>query len=117
MIGPKDQNNLMLSFVYDGRILHHKIILMNYFKRYSYCLENGGINFPSVTTLIKYHSSKMTLPLPCILKEKKEKHGVVDLVKHSTPSAVLPAFLSPRFIRKETKKVWRKGPDEVTPSK
>ena len=75
------QKNLMLSFVYDGRIRHHKIILMKYFNRYSYCLENGGINFPSVNTLIKYHASKMTLPLPCVLIERKEKHRVAALVR------------------------------------
>ena len=62
--------NLMLSFVYEGRILHHKIILMlNFYKQFCYSLENGGISFPSVASLIKYHASKKVLPLPCILKQ------------------------------------------------
>ena len=102
MIAPKDQNNLILSYVYDGRILHHKIILMKYFKRYSYCLENGGINFPSVETLIKYHASKMALPLPCILKENKECGASVDLAKKSSKSAILSLF-SPSHLTVRSK--------------
>ena len=62
------RNNLILSFVYDGRIHHHKIILMKYFYRYSFCLQNGGINFHSVASLIKYHTHNLASPLPCILK-------------------------------------------------
>ena len=68
----EEQNitNLMLSFVYEGRILHHKIILMlNLYKQFCYSLENGGISFPSVASLIKYHASKKVVPLPCILKQ------------------------------------------------
>ena len=62
--------NLMLSFVYEGRILHHKIFLMlNFYKKFCYSLENGGISFPSIASLIKYHASKNVLPLPCILKQ------------------------------------------------
>ena len=64
------RNNLILSFVYDGRIHHHKINLMKYFYRYSFCLQNGGINFHSVASLIKYHTHNLTLPLPCILKDE-----------------------------------------------
>ena len=106
------QNNLMLSFVYNGRIHHHKIILMTYFNRYSYCLENGGINFPSVATLIKCHDSKMTLPLPCILKGKKEKRGVVDLVLKSSTFGILPfGTASPRLVRSRALRVRSKGPE------
>ena len=68
----EEQNitNLMLSFVYEERILHHKIFLMlNFYKKFCYSLENGGISFPSVASLIKYHASKKVLPLPCILKQ------------------------------------------------
>ena len=67
-VGERSQNNLMLSFVYDGRIHHHKITIMKYFYRYSFSLQNGGINFHSVASLIKYHTHNLTLPLPCILK-------------------------------------------------
>ena len=102
------QKNLMLSFVYGGKIHHHKIILMQYFSRYSYCLENGGINFPSVAMLIKYHASKMTLPLPCILKEKREKHDVANLIKKSRSIAILPVFSgSPRLSRSGSFRVHR----------
>ena len=66
----RGRNNLILSFVYDGIIHHHKIILMKYFYRYSFCLQNGGINFHSVASLIKYHTHHLTLPLPCILKDE-----------------------------------------------
>ena len=68
----EEQNitNLMLSFVYEGRILHHKIFLMlNFYKQVCYSLENGGISFPSIASLIKYHASKNVVPLPCILKQ------------------------------------------------
>ena len=69
-----------MDHLFKGTIHHHKIILLEYFKQYSYCLENGGINFPSVATLIKYHASKKTLPLPCILKNE------FKCVKHLEPS-------------------------------
>ena len=35
----RSQNNPMLSFVYDGRIDHHKKTIRNYFYRYSFCLQ------------------------------------------------------------------------------
>ena len=66
----RGRNNLILSLVYNGKIHHHKIILMKYFYRYSFCLQNGGINFHSVASLIKYHTHHLTLPLPCILKDE-----------------------------------------------
>ena len=62
--------DVMLSLVYDGKILHEKIKMMKYFNRYSFCLENGGIIFPSISALIKYHNLNVALPLPCLLKEK-----------------------------------------------
>ena len=118
------QKNLMLSFVYDGRIHHHKIILMKYFNRYSYCLENGGINFPSVNTLIKYHASKMTLPLPCILIERKEKRRVAALVMNTSEHAMVPVVLesprlvreSPRLVRSRSFRVRSKRPEDASSS-
>ena len=62
--------DVMLSLVYDGKILHEKIKMMKYFNGYSFCLENGGIIFPSISALIKYHNLNVALPLPCLLKEK-----------------------------------------------
>ena len=109
------QNNLMLSFVYNGRIHHHKIILMKYFNRYSYCLENGGINFPSISMMIKYHMSKMALPLPCVLKRKKEKCGVKDLVLKSSTFAMLPTGVfspSPRLVRSRGRRVRSRDSEE-----
>ena len=89
----EEQNNLMLSFVYRGKIHHHKIILMWYFfKRYSYCLENGGISFPSVATLIEYHARKKTLPLPCILKNE---------FKHVKPKLTWSDYVEPEVVSKD----------------
>ena len=61
--------DVILSFVYDGKLLHEKIKMMKYFNRYSFCLENGGIIFHSISALIKYHSLNLALPLPCLLKD------------------------------------------------
>ena len=62
--------DVILSLVYDGKILHEKIKMMKYFNRYSFCLENGAIIFHSISALIKYHNLYVALPLPCLLKEK-----------------------------------------------
>ena len=62
--------DVILSLVYDGKILHEKIKMMKYFNRYSFCLENGAIIFHSISALIKYHNLNVALPLPCLLKEK-----------------------------------------------
>ena len=111
------QKNLMLSFVYEGRIHHHKIILMKYFNQYSYCLENGGINFPSVNTLIKYHASKMTLPIPCVLIERKEKRRVAALAMNTSKPAMVPLVLeSPRLVRSRSFRVRSKGPEDASSS-
>ena len=102
------QKNMVLSLVFDGKIHHHKIILMDYFKRYSYCLEKGGINFASISMLIKYHMSKMTLPLPCVLKRNKKQCGVKDLALKSSTVAMLPSGVfsaSPRLVRSSGQRV------------
>ena len=62
--------HVILSLVYEGKIFHEKIKMMKYFNGYSFCLENGGIIFPSISALIKYHNLNVALPLPCLLKEK-----------------------------------------------
>ena len=102
------QKNMVLSLVFDRKIHHHKIILMDYFKRYSYCLERGGINFASISMLIKYHMSKMTLPLPCVLKRNKEQCGVKELALKSSTVAILPSGMfsaSPRLVRSSAQRV------------
>ena len=102
------QKNMVLSLVFDRKIHHHKIILMDYFKRYSYCLERGGINFASISMLIKYHMGKMTLPLPCVLKRNKEQCGVKELALKSSTVAILPSGMfsaSPRLVRSSAQRV------------
>ena len=61
--------DVILSLVYDGKLLNEKIKMMKYFKRYSFCLESGAIIFNSISALIKYHSLNLALPLPCLLKD------------------------------------------------
>ena len=103
------QKNLVLSLVFDGKIHHHKIILMDYFKRYSYCLEKGGINFASISMLIKYHMSKMTLPLPCVLKRNKEQCGVKEL---GLKSSTVVFSASPRLVRSSAQRVRNRDLEE-----
>ena len=109
------QKNMVLSLVFDRKIHHHKIILMDYFKRYSYCLEKGGINFASISMLIKYHMSKMTLPLPCVLKRNKEQCGVKELALKSSTVAILPSGMfsaSPRLVRSSAQRVRNRDSEE-----
>ena len=109
------QKNMVLSLVFDRQIHHHKIILMDYFKRYSYCLEKGGINFASISMLIKYHMSKMTLPLPCVLKRNKEQCGVKELALKSSTVAILPSGMfsaSPRLVRSSAQRVRNRDLEE-----
>ena len=109
------QKNMVLSLVFDRKIHHHKIILMDYFKRYSYCLEKGGINFASISMLIKYHMSKMTLPLPCVLKRNKEQCGVKELALKSSTVAILPSGMfsaSPRLVRSSAQRVRNRDLEE-----
>ena len=109
------QKNMVLSLVFDRKIHHHKIILMDYFKRYSYCLERGGINFASISMLIKYHMSKMTLPLPCVLKRNKEQCGVKELALKSSTVAILPSGMfsaSPRLVRSSAQRVRNRDLEE-----
>ena len=61
--------DVILSLVYDGKLLHEKIKMMKYFNRYSFYFENGGIIFQSISALIKYHNLNMAIPLPCLLKD------------------------------------------------
>ena len=103
------QKNMVLSLVFDRQIHHHKIILMDYFKRYSYCLEKGGINFASISMLIKYHMSKMTLPLPCVLKRNKEQCGVKEL---GLKSSTVVFSASPRLVRSSAQRVRNRDLEE-----
>lgn len=61
--------DVILSLVYDGKLLHEKIKMMKYFNRYSFYFENGGIIFQSISALIKYHNLNVAIPLPCLLKD------------------------------------------------
>merc|ERR1712062_339503 len=62
--------SLYLSFIYNSRIRHHKILQKDQRGKYIYCLENVSVlSFPSIPALVQFYKLNSTPPLPCTLKE------------------------------------------------
>merc|ERR1712062_758312 len=65
-----EKYSLYLSFIYNSRIRHHKILQKDQHGKYLYCLENVSIlSFPSIPALVQFYKLNSTPPLPCTLKE------------------------------------------------
>ena len=65
-----EKYSLYLSFIYNSRIRHHKILQKDQRGKYLYCLENVSVlSFPSIPALVQFYKLNSTPPLPCTLKE------------------------------------------------
>jgi len=65
-----EKYSLYLSFIYNSRIRHHKILQKDQRGKYIYCLENVSVlSFPSIPALVQFYKLNSTPPLPCTLKE------------------------------------------------
>merc|ERR1712062_619874 len=65
-----EKYSLYLSFIYNSRIRHHKILQKEQRGKYIYCLENVSVlSFPSIPALVQFYKLNSTPPLPCTLKE------------------------------------------------
>merc|ERR1712062_480052 len=66
-----EKYSLYLSFIYNSRIRHHKILQKKDQRgKNLYCLENVSVlSFPSIPALVQFYKLNSTPPLPCTLKE------------------------------------------------
>merc|ERR1712062_882557 len=65
-----EKYSLYLSFIYNSRIRHHKILQKDQRGKYIYCLENVSVlSFPSIPALVQFYKLNSTPPLPCTIKE------------------------------------------------
>ena len=65
-----EKYSLYLSFIYNSRIRHHKILQKDQRGKNLYCLENVSVlSFPSIPALVQFYKLNSTPPLPCTLKE------------------------------------------------